>query len=388
MVGLRKILLSTVLVAAMTAAAKDEFTMLEQQQISIETPGLFAGSAAFSVDFAGLRPAEYCFPLPVGKAKAVKDNWLEITTAHGDAVKAMFSGTVRMSKKHQTLGNVIVIRHENGLETVYGYNAQNLVKVGDGVKAGQTVAIVGGDKGRVFCMFSVMVNGGRINPATLIGINSHRLLRQTVMFKKTAFNVDLSVVTPDKLGDKALSAAGKAGDMGTNPFAGGNKFSLNLANLDAGEWCYPLAGAKVISAFGRRGGRRHTGVDIKTRPNDNILASFDGVVTMSQTYSGYGKCIKIRHRSGIETLYSHNSKNLVKVGDIVKAGQVIALVGRTGRATTEHLHFECRINGQPFDPGKIFNHATHSLKMDVLTFTKKGSSVSITSGKNYIAKGK
>lgn len=94
MVGLRKILLSTVLVAAMTAAAKDEFTMLEQQQISIETPGLFAGSAAFSVDFAGLRPAEYCFPLPVGKAKAVKDNWLEITTAHGDAVKAMFSGHV------------------------------------------------------------------------------------------------------------------------------------------------------------------------------------------------------------------------------------------------------------------------------------------------------
>lgn len=388
MIEVRRILLSAALATVITATAQDEFSMLEQQQISIETPGLFANSNAFSVDFAAIRPTEYSFPLPVGKAEVQKDNWLEITTSPGDAVKAMFSGTVRISKKHQTLGNVVVVRHDNGLETVYGYNAQNLVKVGDRVKAGQTVAIVGGDKGRVFCMFSMMVNGGRINPATLIGIKSHRLLRQTVMFKKAAFNVDLSVVTPDKLGDKALADDGGKTNMNTNPFAGGNKFTLNLANLDATAWCYPLAGAKVISAYGRRGRRNHTGVDIKTRPNDNIKAAFDGVVIMSQTYSGYGKCIRIRHSNGLETLYSHNSKNLVKAGDVVKAGQVIALVGRTGRATTEHLHFECRVNGRPFDPGKIFNHATHSLRMETLTFTKRGNSVSITSGKNYMAKGK
>ncbi len=76
------------------------------------------------------------------------------------------------------------------------------------------------------------------------------------------------------------------------------------------------------------------------------------------------------------------------MGDRVKAGQVIALTGRTGRATTEHLHFECRINGQPFDPAKLFDHANHSLRMNLVTFTKRGHSVSVTSERNYMAKGK
>ena len=173
-----------------------------------------------------------------------------------------------------------------------------------------------------------------------------------------------------------------------DPFASGKKFTINLSDLNPGKWHYPLPGAKVISQYGRRGGRNHSGVDIKTKPNDNILAAFDGVVTMSQVYSGYGKCIKIKHPNGIETLYSHNSKNLVKVGDKVKAGQVIALTGRTGRATTEHLHFECRINGRTFDPAKIFDHANHSIKMNLLTFTKTGKGISIKSEANYMAKGK
>ena len=173
-----------------------------------------------------------------------------------------------------------------------------------------------------------------------------------------------------------------------DPFDNGNKFTINLADLNPGEWYYPLPEAKVISPYGRRGKRNHSGVDIKTKPNDNILAAFDGVVTMSQVYSGYGKCIKIKHPNGIETLYSHNSKNLVKVGDRVKAGQVIALTGRTGRATTEHLHFECRINGRTFDPAKIFDHANHSIKMNLVTFTKTGKGISIKSEANYMAKGK
>lgn len=380
---LRLLLLYVAVLVTVGVAAKDDFTLLEKQKISIETAGLFDRSDAFSVDFAGLTASEYSFPLPVGKARKAKDNYVEITTAHGDAVMAMFPGTVRISKSHPTLGNVVVVRHDNGLETIYGHNAQNLVAVGDRVKAGQTVAIVGGTGGRTYCTFAIMVNGGRINPEIIVSLNSHRLLRQTLLFKKAGFHVDISV-THEERGEKALAeAAAKA-----NPFAEGSKYTLNLANLNPGEWCYPLAGAKVISPYGGRGGRRHTGVDIKTRPNDDILAAFDGVVTMSQVYHGYGKCIKIKHPNGIETLYSHNSKNLVKVGDYVKAGQVIALTGRTGRATTEHLHFECRINGRPFDPAKIFDHANHAIRMDLVTFTKQGNGISIKSDKNYMAKGK
>lgn len=369
-------------VAAFPMAAKDDFTPLERQQVSITTPGLFSKSNAFTVDFAALGKNDYSFPLPVGKAKVTKDNAIEITTVKGDAVKAMFAGTVRLSRHHNTMGNVIVVRHDNGLETVYWRSTQNLVNVGDRVKAGQTIAIVGGEGGRTFCLVAIMVNGGRINPEMILNPNSHRLLRQTIMCRKSGANVDISVTNEDKQ-NKALASGGK--NYG-NPFANSNRLVLNLADFAPQEWCYPLKNSKVISPFGRRGGRRHTGVDIKTKPNDNIRAAFDGVVTMSQRYSGYGNCIRIKHSNGIETLYSHNSKNLVKVGERVKAGQVIALTGRTGRATTEHLHFECRINGQPFDPAYMFDHQNHALQMKELTFTKSGSSVKIRSNKIQMAK--
>lgn len=367
--------------------AKDEFTALEQQQISIATPGLFSQSNAFTVDFAGLRGRDYSFPLPIGKAKQNKDYTVEISTQKGDAVKSMFTGTVRLSKNQSGYGNVIVVRHDNGLETVYANNAQNLVNVGDRVKAGQTIAIVGTEGGRSYCTFSIMVNGGRINPEMIVNLKSHRLLRETILCKNAGNHVDMSVVHNDK-SNRQAQANNKKDNEPVQAFANSNKFTLNLANFNPGEWSYPLPDSKIISHYGSRGGRRHSGVDIKTKPNDKILAAFDGVVTMSQPYAAYGNCIRIKHNNGLETLYSHNSKNLVKVGDKVKAGQVIGLTGQTGRATTPHLHFECRINGQIFDPANIFDHLNHSLKMEQVTFTKTGNSIKIRSEKNYMAKGR
>jgi murein DD-endopeptidase MepM/ murein hydrolase activator NlpD len=139
------------------------------------------------------------------------------------------------------------------------------------------------------------------------------------------------------------------------------------------NWCYPLPGAKVISAYGARGRRGHSGTDLKTKPNDNILAAFDGEVVFSDNYYGYGNLIRIKHANGLETYYSHNSKNFVKVGDHVKAGDVIALTGRTGRATTEHLHFETRINGQHVNSARFFDHTTHQLRPEA--FSKDGSTI-------------
>lgn len=130
------------------------------------------------------------------------------------------------------------------------------------------------------------------------------------------------------------------------------------------HWCYPLPGAKVISPYGGRGRRGHSGTDLKTKPNDSIFAAFDGEVVFSGNHYGYGNLIRIKHPNGLETYYSHNSKNLVKVGDYVKSGDVIALTGRTGRATTEHLHFETRINGQSVNSARFFDHTTHQLRSD------------------------
>lgn len=153
-----------------------------------------------------------------------------------------------------------------------------------------------------------------------------------------------------------------------DPFVLTNTFQLDLEKIEKGHWAYPLPDAHVISPYGGR--RRHSGVDLKTRPNDEIVAAFDGEVTMSGPYYGYGNCIRIKHAYGFETLYSHQSKNLVKVGDKVKAGQVIGLTGRTGRATTEHLHFEVSFGGRRIDPATVFDHKEHKLKSVTLHLTK------------------
>jgi murein DD-endopeptidase MepM/ murein hydrolase activator NlpD len=357
--------------------AKNEFTAAEQQQVSIATPGLFAQSQAFNVDFEIFRAKEYSFPLPVGKASLINGNSvMRISTAKGDAVKAMFDGYVRLSRKTESMGNVIVIRHDNGLETVYANNAENLVKVGQSIDAGQTIAIVGTRDGETYCDFSIMVNGARINPETIIELKSHKLRRQTVQFRKEGNRIGIKVI-----GGKDSSVSRNSGGLGkgreamtldpdevSDPFTITNTFRLDLEKIEEKAWAYPLPDAKVISPYG--GKRRHSGVDLKTKANDEIVAAFDGEVVASGPYYGYGNCIRIKHAYGLETLYSHQSKNFVKKGDKVKAGQVIGLTGRTGRATTEHLHFEMSFGGRRLDPAIVFDHSNHNLKAATLHLTK------------------
>ena len=339
------------------APANNTFNTAEQQQISIATPDLFSRSNAISIDLGILNDNEYSFPLPVGKAELTDNRQaLDIKTKEGDVVKAMFAGVVRLSRNVNGYGNVIVIRHDNGLETVYANNAQNLVKVGQKVSAGRSIAIVGSEGGKTYCKFSIMVNGGRINPETVLEVRSHKLRKQTLLCTKNGRYVDVAV----KDGNKA----------NTN----------NLADIEKEQWAYPLPGSHVISPYG--GARHHSGVDIKTKPNDNILAAYDGVVTMSGPFSGYGNCIRIKHKYGFETLYSHQSKNFVKPGDRVKAGQVIGLTGRTGRATTEHLHFEVFFQGRRLNPAVLFDHTNKSLQQVTLTLAKNGA---VKSERNYYA---
>lgn len=362
----RIIYTTLLLVSLLSAHAKEVFTPLEQQQISIETPGLFARSNSFQVDFTQLTKGEYSFPLPVGKALTVHGSEIEIETVKGDAVKAMFDGTVRLSRHNVTYGNVVVIRHNNGLETVYALNAQNLVQSGEKVKAGQTIAIVGGNEGKVYCLFSIMVDGKRINPSTILNVNRHTLRQQTVLIKRVGNRIEV------KTSRQKAEKQNEVMSLETNnPFQDRAVFRLNLDEITDREWHYPLANSKVISGYG--GKRRHTGVDIKNGPGTEVYAAFDGLVVQSGTFSGYGKCITLRHTNGLETRYSHNSKNYVSVGDKVKAGQVIGIVGRTGRATTEHLHFETRVAGKAFDPSYVFDHAKHCLQKGTLQFKKNGS---------------
>lgn len=154
-------------------------------------------------------------------------------------------------------------------------------------------------------------------------------------------------------------------------FAKSKNLYLHLDSLK--NYAFPLPGAKVISAYGSR--RGHSGTDMKTCAKDTILCAFDGVVRMAKPYSAYGNVVVVRHPNGLETIYSHNFVNLVQSGDIVKAGQPIGLTGRTGRATTEHLHFETRINGQHFNPNIIFNLKEGTLRKGSVKCIKNGNGI-------------
>ncbi len=143
-----------------------------------------------------------------------------------------------------------------------------------------------------------------------------------------------------------------------------------VINLREWDSHYPADGY-VTSNYGWRHSRMHAGIDLKAYTGDNLYAAFDGVVRLAKYYSSFGNCIIIRHYNGLETLYAHASKLLVKVNDQVKAGDVIALAGNTGRSTGSHLHFETRINGNYFNPTYILDTKARQIKDTCLYLTMR-----------------
>ena len=142
--------------------------------------------------------------------------------------------------------------------------------------------------------------------------------------------------------------------------------NVRLDKIDFGtDFVPPLDSARVTSLFDYRvnpvSGRYvfHTGMDLGAAHGSNIYAMKGGTVARAARDSGYGNFVVIEHDNGIRTLYAHCSKLLVKAGDSVKKGQVIALVGSTGNSTGPHLHIEFRKDNQRYDPewviGGIYN---------------------------------
>jgi len=112
---------------------------------------------------------------------------------------------------------------------------------------------------------------------------------------------------------------------------------------------WPVQGV-LYSRFGARGATRHDGIDIAAPEGSPIGAAADGEVIFSGTQRGYGNIVIVRHEGGLVTIYAHNRENLVKQGARVTRGQPLAKVGRTGRATGPHCHFEVRRGTTPLDP--------------------------------------
>jgi hypothetical protein len=123
----------------------------------------------------------------------------------------------------------------------------------------------------------------------------------------------------------------------------------------------PVATLRLSSGFGvradpfRRTAAMHTGIDIPGPPGTPILASADGLVERAGNAGGYGNMIEIDHGEGIETRYAHLRRILVRPNTKVRRGDIIALMGSSGRSTGSHLHYEVRLDGHPIDPLRYLN---------------------------------
>jgi len=117
----------------------------------------------------------------------------------------------------------------------------------------------------------------------------------------------------------------------------------------------------ITSGFGTRsdpfnGGRaHHMGIDFNANTGDPVLSAAGGVVSYAGVKSGYGNVVEVDHGNGYTTLYGHNSKLIVRAGDIVRAGQQLARAGSTGRSTGPHVHFEVHVNGRQVNPRKFLD---------------------------------
>jgi murein DD-endopeptidase MepM/ murein hydrolase activator NlpD len=111
--------------------------------------------------------------------------------------------------------------------------------------------------------------------------------------------------------------------------------------------------------------RKHNGIDLRAVHGQPVIAAMDGRVVRARRSKGYGKAIYINHGDGVQTRYAHLSEIGVDHGQRVKAGEIIGRVGKTGRATGPHLHFEVRIGGAAIDPMSIdaaFTKATEGAR--------------------------
>lgn len=155
-----------------------------------------------------------------------------------------------------------------------------------------------------------------------------------------------------------------------NPY--GNAYIPEVKDIDVSDYHAPVPGI-MTSDYGWRPrfGRMHKGVDLNLHVGDTVRAAFSGKIRLTKfEQGGYGYYVVIRHDNGMETVYGHLSRFLVKPNQRVKAGEPIALGGNTGRSTGPHLHFETRYMGLAINPNALIDFKNKVTHKDVFTFNK------------------
>jgi murein DD-endopeptidase MepM/ murein hydrolase activator NlpD len=142
-----------------------------------------------------------------------------------------------------------------------------------------------------------------------------------------------------------------------------DKVSADQAAADV--WLLPLDDFVFTSPYGIRWGKLHAGVDLAAPEGTPYKAVHAGTVTQAGYYGGYGYTVTVKNADGTEVIYAHSRRVLVKVGDQVKAGQVLGETGNTGASFGTHLHLEIHVKGQPLDPIPFLRARGVDIKLQV-----------------------
>ena len=159
-----------------------------------------------------------------------------------------------------------------------------------------------------------------------------------------------------------------------NPYRNSTAKLPDSLRIDVSEYVSPVGNeeGRITSNFGWRRRRMHNGIDLKVYTGDTIYAAFSGKIRVRKyERRGYGYYLVVRHNNGLETVYGHLSKFLVKQDEVVRAGQPIALGGNTGRSTGSHLHFETRLMGLVINPNEIIDFQNKVAHTDTYMFRSK-----------------
>lgn len=204
-------------------------------------------------------------------------------------------------------------------------------------------------------------------------------------------SLDLDELTEEDLLYPSIELYGEdSWNSSLNPIRGTGASSEIPARyeFDLKEFVYPLDGVRRVNSnygYRRRFGRMHYGVDIDLNRGDTVRATFSGRVRLVDVDGrGYGKYVVIRHPNGLETLYGHLSRQLVKENTVVRAGDAIGLGGSTGRSTGPHLHYETRFMGIALNPQQLIDFASGAPHRESYVYVK-GRSTRSTSGQQYRA---
>lgn len=130
-------------------------------------------------------------------------------------------------------------------------------------------------------------------------------------------------------------------------------------------WRLPLEEYSFTSPYGLRWNKLHVGVDLAAPEGTPYRAVHSGVVTKAGWFGGYGYCVIVEHPDGTEAIYGHSSRLLVTVGQEVKAGDQLGLVGNTGHSYGSHLHLELHVNGKPTDPIPYLQERGVDIKLQI-----------------------